>query len=115
MTKVPFMSNLISTLTIFAKYLDPQPLADHIAAIIGATKRHGSVLKLLETALRMLNFRRGIGYRIALTGRINGAKKTRTFYLAKLKRERPRQTFDKNVNFATTQARATIGAFGVKI
>ena len=115
MAKIPFVPNLMGTLTLFAKYLDPQPLADHLARILGETKRHSSVLKLLETALRTLHFKRGLGYRVALTGRINGAKKTRTFYLAKLRRHRPRQTFDKNVNFALAHARATIGTFGVKI
>jgi ribosomal protein S3 len=106
---------LTTTLTLFVKYLDPQPLADHLAKIIGATKKHASTLKLIKTVLRTLHFKRGVGYRIALIGRINGANKSRTIYLKKLNRNRPRQTFSKNVNFAMSQARATIGAFGVKI
>jgi len=60
-------------------------------------------------------FKRGVGYRIALLGRINGANKSRILYLKKLNRNRSRQTFSKNVNFAMAQARATIGVFGVKI
>lgn len=103
------------TLTLFAKYLDPQPLADHLAEIIGTTKKHAIILKLMKTILQTLHFKRGVGYRIALIGRINGTNKSRTFYLKKLNRNRARQTFLKNVNFATAQARATIGAFGVKI
>ena len=106
---------MTTTLTLFGKYLDPQPLADHLAKIIGATKKHASTLKLIKTVLRTLHFKRGVGYRIALIGRINGANKSRTIYLKKLNRNRPRQTFSKNVNFAMSQARATIGAFGVKI
>lgn len=109
------MSNLVTTLTLFAKYLDPQPLAEALAKVIGNTKKHTSVLKLVETVLRTLNMKRGIGYRIALTGRANGADKSSVMYLKKLNRNRPRQTFSKNVNFAMAQARATIGAFGIKI
>jgi hypothetical protein len=114
-SKEPFISNLITTLTLFTKYLNPQPLADHLAKIIGSTKKHASILKLIKILLKTLHFKRGVGYRIALIGRINGANKSRTLYLKKLNRNRPRQTFSKNVNFAMSQARATIGAFGVKI
>jgi hypothetical protein len=114
-SKELFISNLITTLTVFSKYLEPQPLADHIAKIISLTKKHAAILKLIKTILRTLPFKRGIGYRIALIGRINGANKSRTLYVKKLNRNRPRQTFSKNVNFAMAQARATIGAFGVKI
>ena len=59
--------------------------------------------------------KRGIGYRIALIGRIDGANKSRTLYLRKLNKSRARQTFSKNINFAMAQARATIGAFSIKI
>lgn len=113
--KARFMSNLVTTLTLFAKYLDPQPLADILAKVIGNTKKHVSTLKLVETVLRTLNFKRCVGYRIGLTGRANGADKSHVMYLRKLNRNRPRQTFSKNVNFAMAQARATIGAFGIKI
>ena len=59
--------------------------------------------------------KRGIGYRIALTGRIDGANKSRTLYLRKLNRSRARQTFSKNVNFAMAHARANIGVFSIKL
>jgi hypothetical protein len=114
-SKQPFMSNLTSVLTLFAKYLEVQPLADYLAKIIGDTKKHALILKIIKTVLRTVHFKRGIGYRIALIGRINGANKSRTLYLKKLNRNRARQTLSKNVNFAMAQARATIGAFGVKI
>lgn len=113
--KTPFMANFIPTLTLFNKYLDPQPLADHLAKILETTKRHSSTLKLVEVALRTIHMYRGIGYRIALIGRIDGANKSRTIYLQKLNRNRSRQAFLKKVNFAMSQARATIGAFGVKV
>jgi len=114
-SKQKFISNLTTTLILFSKYLDPQPLADHLAKIIGDTKKHAAIFYFIKTILRTLHFKRGVGYRIALTGRINGRNKSRTFYLKKLNRSRSRQTFLKNVNFAMAQARATIGAFGVKI
>lgn len=113
--KARFMSDLVTTLTLFAKYLDPQPLAEALAKVIGSTKKHVSTLKLVETVLRTLNFKRGVGYRICLTGRANGAEKSNVLYLRKLNRNRPRQTFSKNVNFAMAQARATIGTFGIKV
>jgi ribosomal protein S3 len=102
-------------LTLLTKFLDPQPLADHLAKIIGDTKSHASILKIMKSVLRALKFKRGLGYRIALSGRINGTNKSRTFYVKTLNEDRSRQTFSKNVNFAMSQARATIGAFGIKI
>ena len=109
------MANLLGTLILFAKYLEPQSLADHIAKILSETKKHSRVLKMIEKVLSIIKLKRGLGYRIALIGRIDGANKSRTIYLRKLKQNRSRQTFVKNVNFASAQAKATIGTFGVKI
>jgi ribosomal protein S3 len=109
------MPELISTLTLFAKYLEPQPLADNLAKIIGQTKRHADALKTVENVLRTLNFKRAVGYRISLIGRINGANKSRAIYLTKFKRNRPSQNFSRKVNFAMAQARAQIGTFGIRI
>ena len=109
------MPNFSVTVTLFAKYLQPQPLADHLAKLIGESKKHADILKIAKSVLRTIRMKRGVGYRIALTGRINGSKKSRTFYVKKLNRNRARQTFSKNVNFAMAHARATIGAFSVKI
>jgi ribosomal protein S3 len=58
-------------------------------------------------------FKRAIGYRIGIMGRINSADKSRAMYLTR--KSVPRQSFDKNINFAMSQARARIGSFGVKI
>ena len=52
-----------------------------------------ATLKLIETILRTFHLKRGLGYRIALIGRINGANKSRTIYLRKLNRNRSRQNF----------------------
>lgn len=114
-SKATYMPELLSTLSLFAKYLEPQPLADSLAKIIGQTKRHADALKTVENVLRILKFKRAIGYRISLVGRINGANKSRAIYLTKFKRNRPRQTFSRKVNFAMAQARAQIGAFGIRI
>lgn len=114
-SKSAYISELVPVLTLFAKYLDPQPLADTLAKVIGTTKKHAEALKTVEAVMRTLNLKRGIGYRISLMGRINGANKSRAIYLKKFKRNRPRQTFSRKVNFAMAQARAQIGAFGIKI
>ena len=114
-SKAFFTSGLISTLTLFVKYLDPQPVVDHLAKIIGNTKKHVATLQLIETILRTFHLKRGLGYRIALIGRLNGANKSRTLYLRKLNRNRSRQSFSKNVNFALAHARATIGTFAIKL
>jgi len=114
-SKANFMPNIIPALTLFSKYLDPQMFAEQLAKILEKTKRHSSTLKVIETALRMIHMQRGIGYRIALIGRADGANKSRIIYLRKLNRSRSRQVFMKNVNFGMSQARATIGAFGVKV
>ena len=113
--KNSYMLNLLPTLTLFAKYLDPQPLADDLAKILGETKKHSSTLRFIERILSRVKLKRGIGYRIALIGRADGANKSRTIYLRKLNRNWSRQSFSNNVNFGFSQARATIGAFGVKI
>ena len=110
-----FSSSLLTTLTLFVKYLDPQPFADHLAKLIGKTKKHAQLLKSVESILRTFSLKRGLGYRIALVGRINGANKSKTLYLRKLNRNRSRQTFAKKVNFALAHARALIGTFGVKV
>jgi ribosomal protein S3 len=106
---------LLTTLTLFVKYLDPQPVADHLAKLIEKSRKHAEVLRLVESVLRTFSLKRGLGYRIALIGRINGANKSRTLYLRKLNRNRSRQNFSKKVNFALAHARARIGTFAVKI
>lgn len=114
-SKLSYMPNLLTTLALFAKYLDPQALADSLAKIIGTSRKHSTTLRLIETVLRTLNMKRSVGYRIGLIGRADGANKSRAVYLKKLNRNRSRLTFSKNVNFAMSQARAKIGAFGVKV
>ena len=115
MSKQKFMPNLISTLMVFAKYLNPQPLSDHLAEIVGDTKKHANILKMMKVILRTIHFKRGLGYQIKLSGRINGRNKRKRFNLDKLNRRRSRQTFSNMVNSAFSQAGASIGAFGIKM
>jgi ribosomal protein S3 len=107
------MQQFIPILTMFIKYLNPQILADHIAKEFEKTKKHRNIIFALKNTLQFLNFARGIGYRIAIIGRINSSKKSRTIYLKR--KTLIRQNFNKNLNFATAQARARIGSFGIKV
>jgi hypothetical protein len=75
------IGNFLTTLTLFSKYLNPQPLADHLAKLISQSKNHSSLVKSIEKILHTLQMKRGVGYRIALIGRIDGANKSRTLYL----------------------------------
>jgi hypothetical protein len=109
------IGNFLTTVTLFSKYLNPQPLAEHLAKLINQSKNHSSVVKFTETLLHTVQMKRGVGYRIALIGRLDGANKSRTLCLKKLNRNRARQTFSKNVTFAMAHARASIGVFSIKI
>lgn len=99
--------------SLFIKYLNPQILADHIAKEFEKTKYHYGIIYALAQALRALPFARAKGYRIAIIGRINSASKTRSYILNR--NVLIRQNFSKKVNFASAQARARIGSFGIKV
>lgn len=99
--------------SLFIKYLNPQILADHIAKEFEKTKYHYGVIFALARALRSLPFARARGYRIAIIGRINSASKSRSYVLNR--NVLIRQNFSKKVNFASSQARARIGSFGIKV
>lgn len=110
-----FIKRLVPSLMIFSKYLEPQLLADELAKVIKNVKKHRWILKDLHKILKTLPLKRGLGYKIALIGRINGARKTRLFSLTKFKQHKSHQTLSKNVNFAMSQAKARIGTFGIKV
>ena len=99
--------------SLFIKYLNPQLLADHIAKEFERTKHHQGIIFGLSQALRSLPFARAKGYRIAIAGRINSASKSRSYLLKR--NVLVRQDFSKKVNFASSQARARIGSFGIKV
>lgn len=99
--------------SLFVKYLNPQLLADHIAQEFEKTKHHQVIIYGLSQALRSLPFARGKGYRIAISGRINSSDKSRSYLLKR--NVLIRQDFSRKVNFATSQARARIGSFGIKV
>ena len=99
--------------SLFIKYLNPQILADHIAKEFEKTKHHKHIIYGLSQALRALPFARAKDYRIAIVGRINSSDKSRS-YLFK-RNVLIRQDFSRKVNFASSQAKARIGSFGIKV
>jgi len=107
------MQNFITTLLVFSQTLNPQPLADHLTKMLKKTKKHTWFLNDVQQALKSMPFKRAIGYRIAIMGRLNSSNKSRSMYL--IRKSIPKQSFDQNINFAISQAQARIGAFGVKI
>jgi hypothetical protein len=107
------MHSFMPMASLFIKYLNPQLLADHIAKEFEKTKHHKNILYALSNALRALPFARAKGYRISIVGRINSASKSRSYLLKR--NVFSRQTFATKVNFASSQAKARIGAFGIKV
>lgn len=107
------MHSFMPMASLFIKYLNPQLLADHIAKEFEKTKHHKNILYALSNALRALPFARAKGYRISIVGRINSASKSRSYLLKR--NVFSRQTFSTKVNFASSQAKARIGAFGIKV
>ena len=99
--------------SLFVKYLNPQILADHIAKEFEKTKHHQGIIYGLSQALSALPFARAKGYHIAIVGRINSSDKSRSFLLKR--NVLVRQNFSRKVNFASSQARARIGSFGIKV
>jgi hypothetical protein len=52
-SKSSLMPNLMNTLTLFTKYLDPQNLADLLAKLLGKTRKHTQTLKFIDTLLNV--------------------------------------------------------------
>ena len=113
--KRKFIKSFVPSLMIFSKYLEPQLLAEEVAKIVKDVKKHRWILKDIHKILRTLPLKRGLGYKIALIGRINGARKARLFSLTKFKQHKSHQTLSENVNFAMAQVKARIGTFGIKV
>ena len=110
-----FMRNLIPTLTLFTKYLDPQLLADTIAKIIQRARKQSWFLYDLRQILRSLFLESIAGYKIVLIGRINGRNKTGLLTIKNAKEANAQQTWLKQVSFGMAQAKGRIGTFGIKI
>ena len=71
------------------------------------------MLSSVKNLLNIIVLDKNIGYKIALSGRINSSDKSRLIYITR--KNVPLQVFDKNMNFAYSQAKARIGVFGIKI
>lgn len=105
--------NFMPIASLCIKYLNPQLLADFIAKEFERTKHHQAIIYGLANALKSLPFTRAKGYRIAIVGRINSSDKSRSFLINR--NVFSRQNFSSKINFASTQARARIGSFGIKV
>ena len=103
----------IPTLIYFSRTLDPQPLADLLSKVVYKAKKQTWLLSSIRNILKMLKLGKNVGYKIALAGRINSSDKSRLIYITR--KNVPLQVFDKNMNFAYSQAKARIGVFGIKI
>lgn len=103
----------IPTLMHFSRTLNPQPLSDLLAKVMYKAKKQTWMLNTIKDILRMVKLGKNVGYKIALAGRINSADKSRLIYITR--KNVPLQVFDKNMNFAYSQAKARIGVFGIKI
>jgi ribosomal protein S3 len=71
------------------------------------------LLSTIKDILKIIRLGKNVGYKIALSGRINSADKSRLIFITR--KNVPLQVFDKNMNFAYSQAKARIGVFGIKI
>lgn len=103
----------IPSLMYFTRTLDPQILVELLAKVVYKAKKQTWMLSTIKDILKMIKLGRNVGYKIALAGRINSADKSRLIYITK--KNVPLQVFDKNMNFAYSQAEARIGVFGIKI
>lgn len=99
--------------SLVMKYLNPQLLADHIAKEFEKSKRHQSIIYALQDTLSEIPFNRAKGYHISISGRINASDKTRSYFFNRSVLNR--QNFFNKVNFASAQAHARIGVFGIKV
>jgi hypothetical protein len=103
----------IPALMYFSRTLDPQILADLLSKVVYKAKKQTWLLSTIKDILKIIRLGKNVGYKIALSGRINSADKSRLIFITR--KNVPLQVFDKNMNFAYSQAKARIGVFGIKI
>ena len=71
------------------------------------------MLSTIKELLKIVPFGKNVGYKILLSGRINSSDKSRLIYITR--KNVPLQVFDKNINYAYSQAKTRIGVFGIKM
>lgn len=71
------------------------------------------MLSTIKELLKIVPFGKNVGYKISLSGRINSSDKSRLIYITR--KNVPLQVFDKNMNYAYSQAKTRIGVFGIKM
>ena len=103
----------IPALMYFSRTLDPQILADLLSKVVYKAKKQTWLLSTIKDILKIIRLGKNVGYKIALSGRINSADKSRLIFITR--KNVPLQIFDQNMNFAYSQAKARIGVFGIKI
>lgn len=108
-----FLSRFIPVLMVFNKTLNAQILADQIAFEFEKTKNHWPLVSSIRAGLNIIRFKKLKGFRIAVSGKINGSSRTRTVLISK--GNLPTQSFSERMNFATSQARARTGTFGIRV
>ena len=103
----------IPTLIHFSRTLDPTFLVNIFAKVLYRAKKQTWMLNTIKDLLKLLPLGKNVGYKIALAGRINSSDKSRLIYITR--KNVPLQVFDKNMNYAYSQAKTRIGVFGIKM
>jgi hypothetical protein len=107
------MDRSFPILYLFARYYDPQVLADYVATELSRKRKHYPLLYTIYTILDLFPLKKVAAYRIGLTGRLNSSTKTRSFYFTR--GILPIQSFHARISLATSQVRARSGTIGVKV
>ena len=105
--------HFIPALIYFSKTLEPRFLVNLLSKVLHQAKKQTWMLSSIKNILKFLPLGKNVGYKIALSGRINSSDKSRLIYITR--KNVPLQVFDKNINYAFSQAKTRIGVFGVKI
>ena len=103
----------IPTLIHFSRTLEPTFFVSLLAKVLYKAKKQTWMLSTIKDLLKILPFSKNVGYKISLSGRINSSDKSRLIYITR--KNVPLQVFDKNMNYAYSQAKTRIGVFGIKM
>ena len=103
----------IPTLMYFSRTLDPTFFVNILSKVLYKAKKQTWMLSTIKELLKLVPFGKNVGYKISLSGRINSSDKSRLIYITR--KNVPLQVFDKNMNYAYSQAKTRIGVFGIKM
>jgi len=88
-----------------------QPVIEQMAFELEKTKKHWPVLRSIRAIINVLKPTIFAGYRIAVRGKIQRSRRTRTFYIKE--GFFPISTFATRMSYSLAQAKARTGAFGI--